>query len=799
VGVDRVRFGGARSGGASGLWRSELPFAKHFLKQPGLQELDPTGCNVRLQLFRCRPNHPPATSRGELRKEGLLDMFSFSSAQTARAIAAVALGLAGAVAAAPASAASGMPSTALKAVPAALTVAPVAAPAVSPVAMAQDAGDRFAEGAALYFRGRHDEALKVFQEILANNPSHEDALAYYHAAGKEVFTLMLVSGGEFESTAKRYLELATIARTEKADDAAAIDALVQKAMTGTYLDARDALYALSANHGEYGAAPFIAILGDEENQERRVQAITCLNHMAGDAVLPLIAALDSGNDRIVRNAMACLGTIGDARALPAVKRVAETTANEVNRNTANETLAKLGGAGGDSAALYLAAATRYFRNDRTVMQPYDTKDAVWAWDGEKVAAIKVPAVIRHVKLAQQCCKAAIGSAAAQAALLAAYAAEKASLAATKDMGAEGEAPEADAGLDVMLAGGGPGGCSAALGYALENDAPMAAVELLKTLESMSANTPAMTAALGSGYKAVRYAAAFALSMAGDNGAAVVGALGEALGEDALRTVLVADDQSESRNAMAAALRAAGYTVVTADSGALGFSRARTVPPKDVVIVRAGMADVTVDQFVYDSDFRASASSIILVSGPDAAEAIKAQYEGKGKVKGFATDPIASDALVETVKASLPDLNHERAAALSAAERASMILGHLPAGALGGVSTHLVAALGRSEESVLGGVLKAVGHIGSADAAATVAAIFADAARSEAIRVTAADALGGIFGKMTARPSEDVLKPVMDAATGEANLAVRLAAGRALGCAGFLTAAERAALLGGGAN
>lgn len=693
-------------------------------------------------------------------------MFSFSSAHTARAIAAVALGLAG-------------------------TAAALSAP--------QDAGDRFAEGAALYFRGKHDEALKVFQEILADNPSNEDALAYYHAAGKEVFTLMLVSGGEFETTAKRYLELATIARAEKADDADAINALVEKAMGGNYIEARDALYALSANHGEYGAAPFVAVLGDEENQERRVKAITCLNHMAGDAVLPLIAALDSGNDRIVRNATACLGTIGDARAIPAVKRVAETTANEVNRNAANEALAKLGAGAGDSAALYFAAATRYFRNDRAVMQPYDTKDAVWAWDGEKVAAIKVPAVIRHLRLAQQCGKAAIQSEAAQAGLLAAYAAEKASLAATKDMGAEGEAPEADGGLDVRLATGGPGGCSAALTYALENDAPMAAVELLRTLESMGANTPAMTAALGSGYKAVRYAAAFALSMAGDQGATVVGALGEALGEDALRTVLVADDQSESRNAAAAVLRAAGYTVVTADSGALGFSRARTVPPKDVVIVRAGMADVTIDQFVYDSDFRASASSIIIVSSVDTAEAVKAQYEGKGKVKGFATDPIATDVLVETVKASLPDLNHERAAALAAAERASMILGHLSAAALGGVTGNLIAALGREEETVLGGVLKAVGRIGSGDAAPAVAALFADGGKSEAIRVAAADALGGIFGKLAERPSEDVLQPVMAAATGEANLAVRLAAGRALGCAGFLTAAERAALLSGGAN
>jgi len=667
---------------------------------------------------------------------------------------------------------------------------------------AQESGgnvdEKFKTGADLYFRNRPDEALKVFQEILAENPSNEDALRLYHQAGREVFTLMLVKGGEFEATAKRFLELATVARTEKSDDAAVIGELVEKALSGNYLDARDALYALSANHGEYGAAPFVAVLGDEENQEKRVRAITCLNHMAGDAVLPLIAALDSGNDRIIRNAVACLGVIRDARAVAPLKRVVETSQNAVNKDAANDALKKIGGKQeGDSTALYLEAAGRYFRNDRKVVAPYDTQDAVWAWDGEKVAAIKVPAILRHLRLAQQCCIAAVGHEQAQAVLIAAFAGEKAALAAVKEMGAEGEAPEADATLDHKMALGGPNGGSAALTYAIENDAPGAAVELLKALETMGVATDPMRAALKSGYKAVRYQAAFALAMVGDTSAEVITALGQALGEDALRTVLVVDDKSESRNAMAAALSAAGYSVVTADSGALGFARARTAPPKDVVVVRAGMADVTIDQFVYDSDFRASASGIIVITAPDAAESVKAQYEGKGKVKGFATDPVAAEALTETVKAAMPDLNSERASALAASERAAAVLAHVPAAALAGVSANLVAAIARPEEPVVVGALKAVGHAGLAEAAPACTALFADSGKSEALRVAAADALGGIFAKMTARPSDDILKPVLDAAAGESNAAVRLAAWRALGSASFLTAAERGTLLGGG--
>ena len=133
-------------------------------------------------------------------------MFSFSYAGSVRVVLALALGL--------------------------MATAP---------AKAQSVDDKFKAGADLYFRGKVDEALKAFQEILAENPSNEDALRLYGQAGKELFALMLIKGGEFESTAKRFLELATVARTEKSDDADTINGLVETALTGDFLAARDAL------------------------------------------------------------------------------------------------------------------------------------------------------------------------------------------------------------------------------------------------------------------------------------------------------------------------------------------------------------------------------------------------------------------------------------------------------------------------------------------------------------------------------------------------------------------------------
>jgi len=664
---------------------------------------------------------------------------------------------------------------------------------------AQDTSAKFKEATDLYFRNKPEEALKAFQEVLNANPSNQEAFDMYRESGRQVMALMLVKGGEFEATAKRFLELATLGRKEKTDDPAVINELVEKVMSGNYLDQRDALYTLSANHGEYGAGPFVAKLAEDE---KRVVAMDALQHLGNDAVLPLCAGLGSENEAVVRYAAVCLGAIKDPRALPALKKVAEASANAVNKEAANEAIKRISGkdAGsfGSAADLHVAAAIQYFRNEQKVVKPFDTPDAVWNAKGAGVEATKVPAALRSLRLSQQHCLEAVEDPRAETVLLAAYAGEKAIAVSAKEMAVEG-APEPDPALDVEIASGGAPGLSSALQFAIENDAPLAAVQLVNALDAMGAMTPPLTAALGAPYKSVRYQAAFALASHGETGEAVVKALGEAIVEDALRIVLVVDDRSESRNAIAAALRAAGYTVITAESGGLGFARARTIPPKDVMVLRANLQDVTIDQFVYDADYRSSSAGIVILSDADKAEGLKTAFDGKGKVKGFLTDPVAAQAVTDAVKAALPELNHERANALAAAERAAGLLAKLPFNALAPAKDALIVSLARPEETVLIGALKAIGHLGPADAAPATAALFADAAKPEAIRVAAADALGGIFARMTTAPAEDVLKPVMDAATGETNAAVRLAAGRALGSANFLTPAQRGELLRGAAK
>ena len=687
----------------------------------------------------------------------------------------------------------------------------VTAVAVGAACPAIQAQDEFQQAMEQYLIGTPEsrqDALEKFAQILADDPSHEDAYRMYAGVGRELFALMLQEGGEDAATALRFYEIARAGRKAKTDDESAIGELVDDVLGGNYVERRDALYALSANHGEYGAAPFISYLSDD-NEDRRVNAIFGLISMGGDAVLPLCAALASDNPRTVWNACGCLGAIGDARAVPYLKHVFDTNSDSVEgtnatvRDAADDALMKITGqaavALASSTDLHVAAARQYFMGNDSVVTPFDTKDAVWHLEGDGLVATKVPPVLHSLELGKQNCNAAIHDARAQAMLLACLAAEKAILTHAEAMGEDPSAggdlvAELQSEIDVYLGAGGPERLEDALREALAAGRAEAAVMLISSLEASDSSGAALREALGNQDKRVRYAAAFALAGAGEADADVVRVLVSALGEDAVRTVLVVDDVENTRNELVDILRA-NFAVVHAPSGALGFARARTAPAKDVIIVRAGMADVEVSAFVHDSDFRTSASPMLLIASADRADEVRTNYEGKGNVRDFLTPPYDAAAVTQAVNDALPELNAERADALGAAARAAQILAHLPSSDLGTAEQGLVAALSRSEDDVVGPVLRAVGRLGPSSAAADVAAIFADDSRSAEIRLAAAGALGGIFGKMSANPGDDVLSPVVAVATSrDADSALRVAASQALGKASFLDEVQRAELL-----
>ena len=87
----------------------------------------------------------------------------------------------------------------------------------------------FDSGVRALRRGNTEEALSIFQGILAEDPSNEAAYQLWQQADDQAWIEVLMAGGQFELIGKRLMALAEIGRKERANDGDAIKALVRTA------------------------------------------------------------------------------------------------------------------------------------------------------------------------------------------------------------------------------------------------------------------------------------------------------------------------------------------------------------------------------------------------------------------------------------------------------------------------------------------------------------------------------------------------------------------------------------------
>lgn len=685
------------------------------------------------------------------------------------------------------------------------SLAVAAAPAVAQSA----ANPAFEQAADLYRRGRTEESLQKFREVLAASPSPADALAMWDSAGQDVLMRMLLAPGEQSTIARRFADLAKVGRKQKSADAEAIKALVNQVVTGDYRAQRDAIDKLIANHGAYAVEFLYPTLGDPDNLAARVNVIYALFRLGEDAVLPLIQVLKSSSDQVRANAAGLLGKIGDLRAIPALAALGNGDASEMVRGEARTALKGLsaglpGGSvaelpGGSAAGLYVRQSQAYLKQDAAVLKPWSLTPVIWSWEGDKLTKREVPPELFAAEMARGAAVEALALDAANrpahAALAAASAAIKAEIGGTRAAG--GELPaDADAMVaqaDVSLGLAGRDVLLDALGFTLDQNLALASAALIDELGRLQATGPALERALESRDKLVRYPAAFALAQARQSGANVVQVLVEALGEAAVRNILLIDDQDENRNAMASSLTAKGYNVLSASSAATGLVRLHALPRKDLILVRTDLKDLTVDAVVdaVKSDPRNAATPILLISSRARLEDDAKMYDGK--VAGAVESGSAPAVYLATIAASLPESKPEQDAAQAVGARAARCLAHMDASALGPAIDALSAVLDAKPNEVREPALWALSMIGPPKAVKGAAALFGDAASPKELRIAAAHALVAILRNLAADPGPDVMGALAEGLKAE-DAQVRRAAAEALGAAQFLTPAQRSELL-----
>jgi hypothetical protein len=186
-----------------------------------------------------------------------------------------------------------------------------------------------------------------------------------------------------------------------------IKALVDKAINGEFDAQRKADMELAARSGDYAVPYLLPALGDPDTK-KVTAAIFALHYIGGEAVLPLAAAMDSGDARLRGYAAVVLGDLRDPRGLPALRRAVERDADEGVKAKAAESIRKIRGDGVEQAVVsYTRLGQRYFEHNPGAISEPDQVHNLWRWEGEGLVRLEVPAGLWPYALAEQHAHAAL--------------------------------------------------------------------------------------------------------------------------------------------------------------------------------------------------------------------------------------------------------------------------------------------------------------------------------------------------------------------------------------------------------
>lgn len=650
--------------------------------------------------------------------------------------------------------------------------------------------DSFNQAVQLLRRGRTDEARAAFQKILAMNPSQESAYALWQATKSDVWTDLLVEGGDIGLAAKRLIELARLERKAHLNDPAKIGELVKTATTASDTTARlKAIRTLEAQHGDYGAAFLVPLLSVESggDDDRRSLAMVALTQMGRPAVLPLLAALDSEDATLRRNAAYVLGNIGDRRAAGALLWHAQHDADSGVQRAAQEAAARMK-LSGSATEQYLALGDGYSMRRDDVLRDIDYSDVLWSWKGGRITSTPVPRALYNEELAKRAYTDALtaepSSNEALAGLARAYVSELAKIDAMKAAGQDGAewkslTDEARMGLSAC----GADALDLALAWSVKNNDASTAAGLCRVLGPLCITpTPGLLAAVRSGDGAMRTEAALALGgIATGSGQAaspqVVEILGEAAGREILRLVAVVDADAARAAAIAAALEPTNVLVHRWGTGARGLGMIHRMPGIDAVIVAESLPDLTTAQVIDElrSDESHKSTPIFVVAKDKAATAGIYGDKIQGTLSG-AEDVATVTAALET------DLTGDRARADALSKSAAEVLARLAQGGQTDLSSavpHLLTTLGKRPDAVTIPAMMVIRTTGGPGHASALLEVLANAQQSDAARDAAGTALAGVLARHPQAVSAEGLTQLSEIVAKDASVVARDAAARAL--------------------
>ncbi len=672
-------------------------------------------------------------------------------------------------------------------------------------AMAQDARALFEEGYKLYQQGRSDEAVAKFKEVLATNPSQEDAMWMRDQAAWSSWAKMLANQGDEQQVASRILELATLQMKAQRRDDQAIGNLVTE-LRGADFGARAvARRKLADAHGAFAVPALVGALGDEGDDDFRIEAMYTLTLMRGAAVLPLVEAMHTDNEFQRANIASVLGNIRDLRAVPALKAAMDQGGNSYYTQAVGDAMSKIGSNdSGSSAAMFAALASAYYHGNPDVLTEASGTKVVWNWSDGALNGAEVPSFLYHLLLAEGFSADALAldadHAGAWVLVARSWLAQWAAIEARQTGDDDGLAALAGktSRLKGLAAGAGTGVLNQVVMTCLsegERDVEVAskAVALLGHMEAgptFNAGSSSLPTALRDGNKGVRYAAAIALSTIQpawnfEGSGAVAGELARALGEPGMKIALVISADDDVRNGMLQALNGskAGMLAIGARSGLQGLRRAKGSPPFDVVVCDSNLPDILPDRVLSElkNDYRTESLPVVMLSR--ASDLTEVQNLFNDRAQGVVVHDGDQQETVTAVSGAIAsDGSASRGRAVALATAAAKALASLAQRVdVGAVDGDAAMGLKRAltlEDGIRVPATRALGFMGFADAASDLAGILSSTGNSPASRAAAAEALGRIAQRGGGLSPEAMTALVGGLASDD--MAVSSACGRGLG-------------------
>jgi HEAT repeat protein len=677
-----------------------------------------------------------------------------------------------------------------------------AAPGPSP--KRTEAASHLYKAVLLFQERKYDDAAAEIEEAMKLQPTKGELVELRDQIGEATLVQML-SNPKLRNQVRIILQLAEQEALRKQTDPSQIQQWVKDLESEEFTTYWKAVTELIAT-GDYAVPYLLQTMAGPQPTHASTLAIVALTRMGWRGALPLVQALKCNNDVLKEYVCSILGDTRDIRAVPALKALCEDPdESAVVRGKASEALQEITGKDPkdlpSAGTLYCDLAGKYYVGDYTVTRgSVDPTALVWRWQESKNPAIPenlryyvVPRYMCNRIMAEDACFEGMDASPGNAKLVEVLVAVYYNTIGEIDAALRGYristlgfkfTDEELKTLQAMKAATNAWARTAeitgskyinlALERALaEGNGPMAGacIQGLRNVgdDSPHAGVSGLIEAMGYSDKFVRYAAAEALvNMAprGNLGGTVLAmrVLSAALTENARRTILLVQRDTQLDNALKAVLRLGDFNIVEATdlNGAMNYIR-RTFLPVDVIVLEDEIAGGDTVSFARRLKVGALAPNvgIIVTTKKEAEQAQKAYGEYADAALNNAT---AAQELMGKLQAVLsrPTVKADEKAVVNAVKRAAAqevakLDPDCTAYPLKDLVPALSSLLDESDEMLRSLALLSLGKIGERDGVQKILAIIADNKQPDKLRGEALAAMGRIFER-----TRQISEPEFDA-------------------------------------